>query len=170
VLITSFVKWLYGSDFEQDECYSTERWYLGQKLGSPKFQNASMRYLCNNTSLPRTNSYAELDFFFYAEPIGGDSLQRALNHADFSNDEKNGFRVDFYEVYWGNKQMLRFILDAFAFIGTRDSEVLIAIEEGGKFVVQFMMIIHAAVEAGGFHRALWKEKNLQKYLVDEKMT
>jgi hypothetical protein len=46
-VMTSFVKWLYGSDLDGgDRVWSLDRWFIGQRLRSPTFQNATTGRLC----------------------------------------------------------------------------------------------------------------------------
>jgi hypothetical protein len=44
--MTSFVKWLYDADLKCDGTFCCDRWYLGQKLRFPRFQNAAIQDLC----------------------------------------------------------------------------------------------------------------------------
>jgi hypothetical protein len=51
-IMTSFVKWLYGSDLDGgDRVWSLDRWFFGQRLGSPTFQNANRGHLCERRAI-----------------------------------------------------------------------------------------------------------------------
>jgi len=160
--MTNFVKWLYGSDLDATE-WASDLWYLGSALGSPTFQNTAMRRLCK-----RSDDYDEEDTDnILPEVLTHDTLRAAWDQADFTKDMDEGYNGDFDQVYWDNKQMLKFYLDVFAFIGTRAEVVRGALQEGGEVVVQLSMIMEAALRGGGFDGAPWDEKNLHKYLTNE---
>jgi hypothetical protein len=72
-----------------------------------------------------------------------------------SKDEEHGFDINNDEVDWGNKQMLKFYLDFFAFIGTHDSTVRGALQHGGDVAIQITKIMEAALRAGDFGGVPW---------------
>jgi hypothetical protein len=41
----------------------------------------------------------------------------------FSCDLEHGFYSNLSQVYWGNKQMLKFVLDFVAYVGTKEFNV-----------------------------------------------
>ena len=134
-----FVKWLYGSEHDiLQNRWVGDLWCLGQRLESPTFQNAVMRRLCKKLSDrdEREIHRGFADYWSY-------DAQAAWDVADFTHDKEDGFDIEKDEVYWGNKQMLRFILDIFAFLGTSNTTVRKALHKGGSVAVQLSMLIEA---------------------------
>lgn len=158
-----FQQWLYGSDISKDKTLCCDRWYFGQNIGSPMYQNDAMRLL--RSSVRPAPAGIKI---ITRDSIGYKDISLIWDQADFTPDEKLGYDdSQCGEVYWGNKQMLRFFLDISAFIGTKDDEVSGLIAEGGPCAIQIAKLIDAAARSGGFESAPWKLKNLQRYLVDD---
>ena len=57
--MSSFAKWCYGADLHDEEGWCCDRRYLGQKIGSPKFQNSNLRLLCSSPNF-ETNWVEEM--------------------------------------------------------------------------------------------------------------
>ncbi|KAF8859548.1 hypothetical protein BDZ45DRAFT_725283 [Acephala macrosclerotiorum] len=157
-------KWLYGGNLLKipGNCY--DHWYFGQRIGSPLFQNDAMRLLISTVDV---NKESLTDMFL--DHYDHEDLGIIWRLADFSVDEELGYDNDLQEVHWGNKQMLKFVLDVFAFVGTKDEDVAAAIAEGGASAVHIAKFIETVARDGRSDGAPWEEKNMNKYLVDESL-
>lgn len=158
--LKEFGKWLYGASISFDEIGGYAQWIFGQTIGCPFFQNDIIRTLCLHR-LPEVKKISHFDSMW-------DRFDPAFiwTLSDFTPDKERGYDSK-SEVYWGNKQMLRFVLDVFAFVGTEDEEVREVFSRGDTLAIHLASIMNDAIQAGGFDGAPWDEKNIKKYLVDE---
>lgn len=81
--MSGFVAWIYGAEFMLDSSLDEERcfdhWYLGQQIGSPKYQNMVMRYI-SVRALP------EVEFLDYISfnTLDSDTFSHLWAQADLS--------------------------------------------------------------------------------------
>ena len=65
-LLDSFLKWLYTGVAEAKGNHCHDLWYLGYRIGAPKFQNAALRTLCRDANEGKgsghLSSYDQDDF------------------------------------------------------------------------------------------------------------
>lgn len=163
-----FQKWLYGADISKEPGYCYNRWYMGQMLGCPLFQNEAMNLLCSTAKMEKKRLgdmlIDEYDF---------DTLQTVWKQADFGPDAVMGYGAGAgHHVYWENKKMLKFILDVFAFVGSKHTTVAKVLVKGGTRAIHLARAIEELAHGGGIHGtpwegAPWEEENIHKYLVKE---
>ncbi|KAE8452587.1 hypothetical protein EG329_013846 [Mollisiaceae sp. DMI_Dod_QoI] len=158
-----FQRWLYGADLSKDDDYCYERWYFGQTIGAPLYQNDVMRDLSSTVDVEAkslwTKFHDRFDFF---------TLNWIWKQSEITVDqEHNHDELD--RMQWANKQMLKFVLDTFAFEGPKESSVALVIEQGGPWVIHIVRIMDDAIRAGGFDGAPWEDANLHKYILDERL-
>jgi len=161
--MSCFATWSYGADLDNEGGWCCDRWYLGQKIGSPEFQNASLCLLCSS---PNKNSY--LGYRLLKDEITSTLLKKVQNQADFSEDiaRSHGLEDD-YQVYWENKKFLNFLLDLFVHVGLEDCDICNVLKAGCHLAIQLAKRIGDTLQAGKSCGAPWEQKNLVKYLVNE---
>ncbi|KAI9651215.1 hypothetical protein NHQ30_001253 [Ciborinia camelliae] len=160
-LMDHFGKWLYTGIIDIEGMNIWDMWTFGEALGTPRYQNDIMRALCaegldSNPSLIIT------------EYIGFDAvtLKKCWEQADFTADEAHKCSLEQGSVYWGNKQMLKFVMDVIVFVGLEHPKVRRLIFAGG-YVAEHISKLALQAARGKTFAAPWKSRNNKKYLVNE---
>lgn len=161
-LMDHFGKWLYTGNIDLNGQKVWDLWTFGEAFGAPRYQNDVMKALCakgldNNPSLIITKYFG----------FNSITLKKCWEQADFGADEAHNCFIEQGTVYWGNKQMLKFVLDIIVFVGMKDSMVRAIIRNGGYIAEQVTKLSLEAARGKTSIAAPWKSKNIRKYLVNE---
>ncbi|ATZ57890.1 hypothetical protein BCIN_15g04020 [Botrytis cinerea B05.10] len=161
-LMDHFGKWLYTGNVEIEGWMVWDLWMFGEAFGVPRYQNDIMRALCAKAS--ENNPSLVIMKYFGFDAV---TLNRCWDQTDFTIDRARMCSVENGSVYWGNKQMLKFIMDVIVFVGFKDSNVRRLINSGGRIAEQIFKLSVEVARGKTSMAAPWKSRNLKKYLVNE---
>ncbi|KAF7914538.1 uncharacterized protein EAF01_000944 [Botrytis porri] len=155
-------KWLYTGNIDIEGVMVWDLWVFGEAFRAPRFQNDVMRALCAKAS---ENNHALVIIKYFG--FDATTLKRCWDQVDFTGDRARGCAVENGTVYWGNKPMLKFIMDVIVFVGFRDSNFRRLIHSGGYVAEQIHKLSVEVARGKTSMAAPWKSRNLKKYLVNE---
>ncbi|TGO53716.1 hypothetical protein BCON_0119g00400 [Botryotinia convoluta] len=161
-LMDHFGKWLYTGNIDIEGLMVWDLWMFGEAFRAPRYQNDVMRALCAKASKNNPSLVITKYFGFDAA-----TLNRCRVQVDFTGDRARGCSVESGTVYWGNKQMLKFIMDVIVFVGFKDSNFRRLINSGGHIAEQIHKLSVEVARGKTSMAAPWKSRNLKKYLVNE---
>ncbi|TGO31413.1 hypothetical protein BHYA_0914g00020 [Botrytis hyacinthi] len=161
-LMDHFGKWLYTGNIDIAGWMVWDLWMFGEASRAPRYQNDVMRALCAKASENNSSSIIIKYFGFDAA-----TLNRCWDQTNFEVDRARGWAVENGTVYWGNKQMLKFIMDVIVFVGFKDSNFRRLINSGGYIAEQIHKLSVEVARGKTSMAAPWKSRNLKKYLVNE---
>ncbi|KAF7890312.1 hypothetical protein EAF00_008627 [Botryotinia globosa] len=161
-LMDHFGKWLYTGNIDIAGWMMWDLWMFGEAFGAPRYQNDVMRALCAKSS----ENNPSLIIIKY---LGFDAatLKRCWDQTNFELDRARGCAVENGSVYWGNKQMLKFVMDVIVFVGFKDLNFRRLINSGGYIAEQIHKLSVEVARGKTSMAAPWKSRNLKKYLVNE---
>ncbi|KAF7867455.1 uncharacterized protein EAF02_009646 [Botrytis sinoallii] len=161
-LMDHFGKWLYTGNIDIGGWMLWDLWMFGEAFRAPRYQNDVMRALCAKASENNPSLVITKYFGFDAA-----TLNRCWDQTNFEVDRARGCSVEIGLVYWGNKQMLKFIMDVIVFVGFKDSNFRRLINSGGHIAEQIHKLSVEVARGKTSMAAPWKSRNLKKYLVNE---
>ena len=160
-VLACFTMWLYSGIARYEGTYQVQDlWHFGERISSPRFQNAALRELrlekitldegdcIEITRLGNVNR--EWNFVYAAH-----EKQQQENEADLEED------------FFSEHKMLMFVLDCLVYRGLDHPELKQVLCAGGPLTLQLAKRIAVAPRAGELHLPPWHPNNLGKYLLDE---
>lgn len=162
--MTYFVKWLYISTVAAsiNDAWLNDLWYLGEKLGSPHFQNAVVKALFSACFMDE-----EVQHMSEAEEI-----EHIWKEAEFLYDGQMAYGADRWpglpDVIYRDNKRLMFVLDCRVHWGQDSEEFEAIIHAGGALAVHLVkrFAVRAADKLAGNVLTPWDLSNIQKYLTD----
>ncbi|TGO27817.1 hypothetical protein BPAE_0036g00280 [Botrytis paeoniae] len=161
-LMDHFGKWLYTGNIDIEGLMVWDLWMFGEAFRAPRYQNDVMRALCAKAS-ENNPSLVIIKYFGFDAA----TLNRCWDQVDFTGDRARGCSVESGSVYWGNKQMLKFIMDVIVFVGFKDLNFRRLINSGGHIAEQIHKLSVEVARGKTLIAAPWKSRNLKKYLLNE---
>ena len=141
-LLGTFVNWLYTGCLATETVYYHLPWSFGYRLGAPKLQNDALRMLCSNPDTAGDHMEALQDPFWDAQ------ICFVWGTADFSKDDDHGCDLDENTVYWGNKQILRFIMDVMVYMSLKNWTVTTNLWKGRALALQLNKLMVESAKSG----------------------
>ncbi|KAJ8061856.1 hypothetical protein OCU04_009647 [Sclerotinia nivalis] len=161
-LMDHFGHWLYTGNIDIGGFKVWDLWTFGETFGAPRYQNDVMKALCGE-GLDSNPSFLITEYFGF----DSGTLKKCWEQANFTADAAHKCFLELGTVYWGNKQMLKFVMDVIVFVGLKDSKVRRIIHDGGYVAEHIVKLLLEAARSKTSTAAPWKSGNVKKYLVNE---
>ncbi|KAF7859554.1 hypothetical protein EAF04_008635 [Stromatinia cepivora] len=161
-LMDHFGHWLYTGKIDIEGLKVWDLWTFGEAFGAPRYQNDVMKALCGE-GLDNNPSFLITKYFGF----DSGTLKKCWEQANFTVDAAHKCFLEQGTVYWGNKQMLKFVMDVIVFVGLKDSKVRRLIHDGGYVAEHIVKLLLEAARGKTSTAASWKSRNVKKYLVNE---
>ena len=147
-ILASFTKWLYFGSIITKTNFQRDLWCFGQRIRSPRFQNAALRPL-------RTNCYAAMAEEALADLFRHQVMKRVW---DVAYSEPVALR---------EQKMLMILLDHMVYLGVDHPDVKRVTYNGGDLTLQLANRMSVAPRAGDLHLLPWRPDHFDKYHFNE---